>query len=187
MFILVSIISVGNKGGNMAEFEFRMIKIEETNQAVEIEQICFPPNEACKKEAMTRRILKAREDFFVAVDKQTGRIAGFINGLVTDESKFRDDFFTQEELYDKNGHNIMILGLDVLPAYRRQGLARTIVQKYSELQGARGRNNLILTCLDSKVEMYKKFGFEDLGIADSSWGGEEWHEMIKDISINDAI
>ena len=25
--------------------------------------------------------------------------------------------------------------------------------------------------------MYEKFGFMDQGIANSTWGGEEWHEM----------
>jgi hypothetical protein len=25
--------------------------------------------------------------------------------------------------------------------------------------------------------MYEKMGFADKGIADSTWGGEEWHEM----------
>ena len=27
------------------------------------------------------------------------------------------------------------------------------------------------------IEMYKRFGFVDLGMSDSVWGGEEWHEM----------
>jgi hypothetical protein len=36
---------------------------------------------------------------------------------------------------------------------------------------------LILTCLKSKVKMYEKMGFVDRGIANSTWGGEEWHEM----------
>ena len=36
---------------------------------------------------------------------------------------------------------------------------------------------VLLTCLDSKVEMYQKMGFEDMGIADSTWGGSQWHEM----------
>ena len=35
----------------------------------------------------------------------------------------------------------------------------------------------MLTCLESKVEMYKKLGFVDQGMADSTWGGEAWHEM----------
>jgi hypothetical protein len=39
------------------------------------------------------------------------------------------------------------------------------------------RKMLILTCLKEKVNMYKKMGFVDRGIADSTWGGEEWHEM----------
>ena len=40
-----------------------------------------------------------------------------------------------------------------------------------------GRKEIILTCLESKVAMYEKFGFKDKGIAQSTWGGEEWHEM----------
>ncbi|SEF80083.1 GNAT family N-acetyltransferase [Lachnospira multipara] len=165
----------------MKEFEFRTIRLDEIDQAVEIEQICFPPNEACTREAMTRRINKAKDDFFVAIDKETGLIAGFVNGLATKEITFRDEFFTQEELYDVNGDNIMILGLDVLPEYRMQGLARSIISKYGELQFERGRKYLTLTCLDSRVPMYKKFGFEDLGQANSTWGGEAWHEMRKSL------
>lgn len=34
---------------NMNRFEFRSIRLEETQQAIEIEQICFPPNEACSR------------------------------------------------------------------------------------------------------------------------------------------
>ena len=34
----------------LQKYEFRMIRLEETEQAAEIEQICFPPNEACSYE-----------------------------------------------------------------------------------------------------------------------------------------
>ena len=33
----------------LEKFEFRSIQQDETEQAVAIEQICFPPNEACSK------------------------------------------------------------------------------------------------------------------------------------------
>lgn len=158
-------------------FAFRNIRTSETDQAVVIEQICFPPNEACSEENMKDRIERAPELFLVAVDKETGTIAGFLNGLATDESIFRDDFFTNADLYNPNGKNIMLLGLDVLPEYRRQGLATELVRKYAERERANNRQKLILTCLQSKVEMYKKMGFHDDGIANSTWGGEEWHEM----------
>lgn len=158
-------------------FEFRDIKIEESDQAVAIEQICFPPNEACSEKCMKERIGVAAELFMVVIDRNTGRLAGFLNGLSTKESSFRDDFFTDISLYDKEGGNIMLLGLDVLPEYRGQGLAREIVRRYAKREKEKGRKKLILTCLDSKVPMYLKFGFTDLGIANSTWGGEEWHEM----------
>ncbi|MDO4514039.1 MAG: GNAT family N-acetyltransferase [Lachnospiraceae bacterium] len=158
-------------------FEFRDIKIEESDQAVAIEQICFPPNEACSEKCMKERIGAASELFMVVMDRKTGRLAGFLNGLSTKESSFRDDFFTDISLYDQEGGNIMLLGLDVLPEYRGQGLAREIVRRYALREKEKGRRKLILTCLDSKVSMYLKFGFTDLGIANSTWGGEEWHEM----------
>lgn len=159
-------------------FEFRNIRSEEAAQAAEIEQICFPPNEACTNEHMKERVLVAPELFLVAVDKKTGKIAGFLNGLATEEDVFRDEFFTDVKLYDPAGKNVMLLGLDVLPDYRGHGLAGEIVRRYLERERKNGRNMLLLTCLEDKVKMYEKMGFLDRGIAGSSWGGEEWHEMV---------
>ncbi len=158
-------------------FEFRDIRRDEAEQAAEIEEICFPPNEACSREMMLRRVEKAPELFLVAADRRTGKLAGFLNGLSTEEERFRDEFFTDAGLYDPKGGNVMLLGLDVLPGYRMQGLARELVRLYCEREKAKGRRKLLLTCLDAKVEMYEKMGFKDLGSADSTWGGEEWHEM----------
>ena len=159
------------------QFEFRTILKSEAEQAVTIEHICFPPNEACSRQAMLTRIENASEQFLVAVDKTTGKLAGFINGLSTYEDKFRDEFFTDISLYDPKGENVMILGLDVLPEYRNRGLAREIVRNFSIMEKEKGRKTLILTCLDEKVKMYENLGFSDKGMADSTWGGEEWHEM----------
>ena len=41
---------------NMDRFEFRCIRPEETQQAIEIEQICFPPNEACYPEKSDTKV-----------------------------------------------------------------------------------------------------------------------------------
>ena len=128
---------------------------------------------------MKERIAKAPELFLVAVDRETGLVAGFLNGLSTDEESFRDEFFTDAELYDPKGKNVMLLGLDVLPQYRRQGLGTALVEEYARRERENGRQALILTCLQEKVAMYKKMGFYDAGIANSTWGGEEWHEMTR--------
>ena len=163
---------------NLTErFEFRSIHEDEANQTVVIEQICFPPNEACSEKSMKDRIARAPELFLVAVDKITGKIAGFLNGLATNECAFRDEFFTNANLHEPNGRNIMLLGLDVLPEYRKQGLGRELMYQYLRRECENDRRIVILTCLQSKVKMYIKMGFCDEGISDSSWGGEEWHEM----------
>ena len=158
-------------------YEFRNIHMEEISQAAEIEKICFPPNEACTYKHMEERIKKAKELFLVAVDKETGTIAGFLNGLATDEEAFRDEFFTDITVHNPEGKNIFILGLDVRPEYRRQGLAREIMNQYVKREQANGRKMLKLTCLEQKVEMYKKMGYKDESISASVWGDEEWHEM----------
>lgn len=159
------------------QYEFRNIKQDEIPQAAEIEKRCFPPNEACSYEHMEQRVKKAPELFLVAVDKKTGLLAGFLNGLATEKEHLTDDFFTDAEVHNPAGENIMLLGLDVLPEHRGKGLARALVEEYIRREREKGREKLILTCIEEKVEMYKKFGFMDHGIGISQWGGEAWHEM----------
>lgn len=158
-------------------FEFRSVRPEDAEQSVELENICFPPHEACSEKDMYERIKTAPELFLVAVEKKTGIVAGLLNGLSTDETDFRDEFFTDITLYDPAGKNVMLLGLEVRPTFQRMGLAKALVSEYARRERENGRTMLTLTCLDQKVEMYKKMGFADHGIANSTWGGEEWHEM----------
>ena len=78
------------------KYEFRNIRRDEIEQAVKIEAICFPPNEACTYEHMAPRIENAPDLFLVAVDRKTGKMAAFLNGLATNREHLTDDFFTQE-------------------------------------------------------------------------------------------
>lgn len=158
-------------------FCLREARIEEAGLLAEIEQICFPPHEACAPERVKERVELAPELFLVAEDRRTGKIAGFFNGVATDDASFRDDFFLDIGLHKTSGKHVMLLGLDVLPEYRGIGLARVIVNRYVQREQANNRKSLILTCLDEKVSMYEKMGFVDHGYADSTWGNEQWHEM----------
>jgi len=71
--------------------QFRTIKQAEADEAAVIERICFPPQEACTPQRMKARIAVAADLFFVAIDKENGKMAGFVNGIATDESKLRDE------------------------------------------------------------------------------------------------
>lgn len=159
-------------------FEFRTIREDEAGQAAQIEQACFPPQEACTEVMMRERALKAPELFLVAVDRETGKLAAFLNGLSTDECEFRDEFFRNAQLYCPQGENIMLLGLAVLPQYRRQGLAGELMSRYIRRERRNGRKRLILTCLEEKIAMYEKMGFRNCGLSGSSWGGKDWYDMV---------
>lgn len=175
-----SVKDTGIKAGAASErFEFRDIRPEEADRAAEIEQIVFPPNEAAFPDDIREQVSVAPELFLVAVDKESGQIAGFLNGIATNETTFRDEFFTDKSLHDPDGSGVMLLGLDVLPEYRMQGLGRELINTYSRRERAKGRKRLVLTCLPRLVAMYQKMGFEDHGISTSAWGGETWHEMEK--------
>lgn len=89
------------------------------------------------------------------------------------QQNHRLEFFSDAALHNSNGKNILILGLDVLPEYRKQGLAREIMFRYLRKELDRGRKMVLLTCLDNKVVMYQKMGFQDQGKANSTWGSEE--------------
>ena len=158
-------------------FDFRLINDDEADEAATVEAECFPPKEACMLEHMRERVRAAKEIFLVAVEKKTGKMAGFVNGIATDSDDFTDDFFTDASLHDKDGRNIMICGICVRPEYQKQGLARELVYNYCRREWEKGRSTLILTCKEQKVKMYKKFGFTDRGEANSSWGGQKWHLM----------
>ena len=158
-------------------FEFRSVRANEAEEVAEIEKICFPPHEVCSKKDMFERVEHAPELFLVAVDRDTGKIVGFLNGLATNREHLTDDFFEDADVHEAEGRNIMLLGLDVLPEYRCQGLARELMRQYLEREKQKGRKRVVLTCLPDKIRMYEKFGFEDHGIGESVWGGEAWYEM----------
>ena len=159
------------------KFEFRDIKPEEAERAAEIEQIVFPPNEAVPPDDVKEQAAVAPELFLVAVDRETGDVAGFLNGIATNEERFRDAFFTDKSLHEPDGANVMLLGLDVLPEYRMQGLAREIMRTYCERERARGRRRIVLTCLPRLVDMYRKMVFSDMGMSGSNCGCEARHKM----------
>ena len=135
---------------------------------------------------MRERVQPVPDMILVAEDKEKGRLDGILNGLATNEKMFSDEFFTDAGLHDPEGENVMLLGLDVLPEYRRKGLASEIMRRYKERENRCGRKRLILTCLGTKVEMYEKMGFRDHGISGSNWGGEEWHEMSCALNVNNS-
>lgn len=161
----------------LARYQFRTARPGEGEQIYRIERTCFPPNEACPEAEMYRRVAYMPDQFLLAVDRRTGEIAGFLDGLTSDEEYFKDEFFTDVTRHDPAAQTDFLMGLDVLPKYRGQGIARELMRLYGIRGQVKGRLRMVLTAHEEKVGMYEKMGFRDLGISGSVWGGDPWHEM----------
>jgi len=161
---------------------FRNIRETETDQTAEIESICFSKEEACTLEMMQDRMQYAKDMFLVAEDTTTGKIAGYLTGIATDQENFSDQFFFQGSLHNSAGKNVMLVGLEVLPEYRMKGIAKELMRRYAQRQKEQGRKKMILTCKSHFIKMYEKMGFTDKGISASVWGNTHWHEMVYDLT-----
>jgi len=157
-------------------FCYRAIKIEEATVAAQMEQACFPPEEAWPAALMMERIKKLPNMTIVVEDMVTMQLVGMINGIATDDETFRDEFITDISLHNPTGKNIMITGLQILPAYRHRGLAKSLMSHYLAQEKSRGRHNVFLTCLADKIPMYQKMGFHPTGNL-STWATLPYHEM----------
>ena len=155
----------------------RNVKAEDLDQVKEVEALCFPAAEAATEESFRKRIETFPESFLVA-ENESGKIIGFINGCVTDERTIRDEMFEDSGLHRADGMYQSVFGLDVIPEYRRQGVAADLMNHLIQTAKARGKKGMILTCKDRLIHYYEKFGYRSLGISGSVHGGAVWYDML---------
>ena len=159
----------------MKKVTIRHVRPEDLDRVAEIEAICFPAAEAAPKETFRERIAAFPECFFVA--EADGMLIGFINGCATDSPVIEDDFFHSVRHHVPDGANLAIFGLDVIPEYRRQGVAAQLMAHFIAAARNAGRQKVILTCKEQMIRYYESFGFINNGVSKSTHGGAEWFDM----------
>lgn len=153
----------------------RQAKSTETERLAMIEAACFPPAEAAPLEAVRQRMQVFPENFLVA--EMNGEIVGFINGGTTDRPYLPDEFYHNVSLHKPEGEYQTVFGLNVLPEYRRQGVAGRLVNSFLQLAQDRGKKAVILTCKEHMIHYYERYGFVKYGVSDSCHGGAVWYDM----------
>ena len=148
---------------------------EDLNEISRIEDICFPPAEAAKKEVIAKRLVAFRDSFFVA--HVNDQIIGFVNGRATDSLVIHDELFYDAKPEDAIGENWCIFGLDVLPEYQNRGIAAKLMEHFIEAAKKHQKKRVLLTCKERLVPYYEKFGFVNDGLSKSAHGGAEWYDM----------
>lgn len=158
------------------EVNIRQVSIGDLDEVTKVEVSCFPEAEAATKESLEERINTFQESFFVA--EVHGKIIGFINGCVINETVIYDELYKDSKLHIPDGAYQTIFGLDVISEYRNQGIAAQLMNYIIEISTSAGRKGVVLTCKEKLIDYYTKFGYKNKGISKSVHGGVQWYDMI---------
>jgi len=149
--------------------KIRKATMEDLNQIVAIASLCFPSNEIILKKTLKER-LEVYSDYFWLL-KEDRKIIGFIDGLVTDYTNLTDEMYKNPNLHNENGEWQMIFDICILPKYRKRCYAEKLLnQVISDVKPY--RHGLVLTCKDEFIHYFKKFGFKNEGVSESTYMGE---------------
>jgi ribosomal protein S18 acetylase RimI-like enzyme len=159
----------------MMKVTIREVQLTDLDRLAEIEAICFPEAEAAPRSSLQARIQTFPECFLVA--ETAGLLIGFINGCATNSPVIYDELFITTEYHIPDGKNLTVFGLDVIPEYRRQGIAAQLMDHFIYLARNTGRKGVILTCKERLVHYYETFGYVNNGVSQSAHGGAEWFDM----------
>lgn len=160
----------------------RYATMADLDDIASVESECFPVLEAATKEEFEQRIKYFGNHFWLMFDE--GKLIAFVDGFVTDEADLTDDMYENASMHNENGAWQMIFGVNTLPEYRRCGCAKELIKKAILDARKQNRKGLVLTCKESLVPYYSKFGFVDEGITDKSTHGNVlWHQMRLDFKL----
>ena len=160
----------------------RYATMADLDDIASVESECFPVLEAATKEEFEQRIKYYGNHFWLMFDDD--KLIAFVDGFVTDEADLTDEMYENASMHNENGAWQMIFGVNTLPEYRRCGYAKELIKKAILDAREQNRKGLVLTCKESLVPYYSKFGFVDEGITDKSTHGNVlWHQMRLDFKL----
>jgi ribosomal protein S18 acetylase RimI-like enzyme len=163
------------RGEGMSELIIRNATLSDLNAVTTIEGICFPEGEAATRAAMEERLTIYAKGFFVA--ELEGEVIGFINGASNDSPIIEDRFYESMKYHQDMGKHLMVYGLDVHPEHQRKGYARELMTRFIVFGREEGKAAVLLTCKAHLVAFYESFGYENLGVSESTHGGAQWHDL----------
>ena len=118
-------ILMTDKGIYMISYTIRQGRAEDAAALAKVEAECFPAAEAATAEEIGERLSVYPTHFLLLY--RDGKLAGFIDGMATDEKDLRDEMYEKASLHNEKGAWQMIFGLNTIPAFRREGDRKSVV------------------------------------------------------------
>ena len=165
----------------MDELKIRHVKEQDLDACYIVESSCYT-SDAATIEKIQKRIKLFPDGFLIAESK--GQIIGMINSGSTNKEDITDETFKDMVGHVRDGKNIVIFSLAVLPEFQGNGVSQMLMTKFIEISKALKKKKILLICKSELIPYYHKHGFFYGGKSRSTLGGFEWHEMYLPLSIN---
>ena len=163
--------------------EIRQVIAEDLEYLIRIENLGFSEEEAATRAAFIKRIQLIADSFLVALID--GNVVGYVNGPVMQSLYITDDLFADVKQNPLEDGVQSILGLAVDPAFRRQGIARKLLEALEDAAKRTNRQALSLTCKEELIRFYESCGYENHGVSSSTHGNVKWYNLVKYLNVDD--
>ena len=158
----------------MTDLKIRRVKDNDLNDCYRVESACYT-SDGATKEKIQKRIKLFPEGFLVAESR--GKIIGIINSTSTDKEDITDEELKDMVGHDKDGKNMVIFSLAVIPEFQGDGISKQLMLRFIEVSKDLKKEKILLLCRSELIPYYQNYGFLYGGKSKSKHGGFEWHEM----------
>jgi ribosomal protein S18 acetylase RimI-like enzyme len=153
----------------------RRVEIQDLGDCYHVESACYS-SEGATRERIRKRIALFPEGFLVAL--VDGHVKGMINSGSTNKDDITDEAFKDMVGHEKDGCNIVIFSLAVLPQFQGLGISKKLMSTFIADSKALKKKKILLLCKTDLIPYYQHFGFSYSGPSRSENGGFAWHEMF---------
>ena len=158
----------------LSPFAAHFARQEDNDLIVELEQNCFPIDEAASGDTIRMRIEMA-SDFFVVFEIDDS-ICAFVNGTLTNSLELSHESMTN---HAADGEYLCIHSVCVEESKRRRGLGSSILKYYlSSIKKTQPHVKcVLLLCKAHLISFYENCGFQMIGPLSVVHGSDQWFEM----------
>jgi ribosomal protein S18 acetylase RimI-like enzyme len=153
----------------------RRVEVQDLADCFHVESACYS-SEGATRERIRKRIALFPEGFLVALIED--HIIGMINSGSTNRDDITEEAFKDMVGHEKDGGNIVIFSLAVLPRFQGLGISRKLMSTFLDVARALKKKKILLLCKTDLIPYYQHFGFSYGGPSRSEHGGFAWHEMF---------
>ena len=156
--------------------KLRHASVADLDALAAIEAASYPKAEGASRNSIRAR-LEYFPDCFWLLENERGQILSFINGMLTRQADLVDDMYDHPSLHETAGAWLMIFSVVTHPGHRGKGYAAQVMEQVIRDMSAQDRRGIVLTCKESLLPFYTRFGFVNEGLSTSTHGDVSWYQM----------